>query len=150
MENSVYIIKPDGMAFRDQIRAKISASGLVLALNRVLKIPAWALAKIYPDLAQADDGLWQATLSHMAEGESEIGIVSGTDAVCRLFHLCGHATKPQDCAEGTIRRLYGSQTPVQVEGGKLYWKNIIHRSKDHAEAGSDLVVYVSLIAPESH
>ena len=150
MERSVYIIKPEGMPRRHEIREMIEKmAGLAIVGSITTVLPEWALAKLYPDLAQEKNELWLATLEHLAHSECEIGIVEGENAVQRFFELCGEMTSPLQCRSGTIRLVFGKEKPVRV-GEKLYWRNVIHRSKNQQEAESDLRIAQELITPGSH
>lgn len=145
MERSVYIIKPEGMPHRQEIRQMIQAAGLAVIGSTATILPQEVLAKLYPDLQEERGELWIATLDHLAHSECEVGIVEGENAVQRLSELCGTATSPHDCGLETIRARFGRGIAAVRAGKKLYWKNIIHRSKNLEEARGDLEIAYKLI-----
>lgn len=140
MEKSVYIIKPEAVAHREQIRALIRGAGLRVANHKLAVFPEHALEALYPDM---QENLHAATLHYFGIGPSEIGIVEGENAINRLSQLAGEDVNPAKCAPGTIREQYGFKNPVKWRNA-IYFLNGLHRSKNTTEVERDLELFSSL------
>jgi nucleoside diphosphate kinase len=140
METSFYIIKPHGLVFREQVRGMIEAGGLIIAENRNLILPSWALMIIYSDLPEKYRA---AVFKQFASTSVEAGLVIGKDAIKILLQITGTELDPVDCARGTIRSTFGGQEPLIIDGVRCY-TNIIHRSRNKIEAEKDIGVFRTL------
>ncbi len=139
METTVYLIKPEGMAYKEQIRKIIERKGLAIAERKTIVLPEWAIKSIYPDLPS---DLLIATRA-MLSSPVEMGIVIGERAVQRLFILAGMETSPATCAPGSIRFLFGAKEPI-IFGKIMYYANVLHRPKNHAEADRGVELFHKL------
>lgn len=140
MSASSYIIKPHGLMFREEIRAMIESGGLVIIKSKRIILPEWALKKIYYDLAEK---YRRAVFRQYAGAFVEIGLVSGEDAIEKLFHIAGTELDPIDCDPGSIRFKFGSREPFIVDGIRCY-DNIIHRPRDESEASEGVEIFYAL------
>ncbi|MFA5998370.1 MAG: nucleoside-diphosphate kinase [Candidatus Paceibacterota bacterium] len=144
MEQSVYIIKPEGMLLRNAIRQMILSAGLSVADFYTVMIPRWVPAVLYPSLSREDGEIWRITCEHLINKKCEIGIVRGERAIERLVAVCGAETNPMQCDPLTVRGLFGEKTPIELAGGERYWLNAIHRSKNHEEVLRDAKIHFAL------
>lgn len=148
VEKTVYIIKPEALPHRQEIRLMIAEANLAITHSAVALLPEWVLVELYPDLARERNELWIATLEHLLNQECEIGIIEGENAMKKLLNLCGEETSPVACRVGTIRARFGEPIPLPA-GERFYWRNAIHRPKTQEEAANDLLVANRLLKPES-
>ena len=137
MECAVYIIKPEAFGYRDQIHRILNEAGLTITRVKTLVLPPEALAQLYPGLPV---DLWNATMKFMRAGPSEIGIIEGKNAICRLTELAGHAVAPTECFPNTIRRRFGVATGIEM-GTCVYYLNGFHRSCNKSEMMSDIELF---------
>jgi len=139
LETSLYVIKPEAMAYSGEIRTIIEKAGLIIIDTKVLVMPKWALKKLYPDLSE---DLWSATCLAFAS-LAEAGLVIGENAVATLFRLSGTATAPGDCEPESIRIRFGQKNPFII-GEVRYYANAIHRPKNQQEAENDVRLFHQL------
>jgi nucleoside diphosphate kinase len=140
IEQAVYMIKPEGMLVRDEIRSDISEAGLVIIKRKVVLVDKEALDTIYPENPEI---IQEATLAHMVSEYLEMGVVEAEGAIKRLTDICGHHFNPEVCHEGTIRRKYGHPA-LGLGNGFFYCPNAIHCSKSPEEATRDLGLFERL------
>ena len=136
MEKTIYMIKPEGMIHKHEIREIVESRNLVIVERKTLILPDWALDILYPDLSIE---LKMATLTMLAS-VVEIGLVEGNQAVKVLFALAGAATAPADCDTNSIRFRFGKKDPIQF-GSVMYYANVIHRPKSLIEARRDVELF---------
>lgn len=133
LQSSVYMIKPEAMVRRQEIRAML-ARHLDLVTWTTLVVPPDVLNVLYPDLT--------GDLLMMTRGifrlPVEIGLVAGPNAVAALLLAAGRHTAPHLCEPDTIRHRFGRWTPSIFPSGAQYYHNAIHRPKDPAEANQHL------------
>jgi nucleoside diphosphate kinase len=146
MERSMYLIKPEGLRYREQIRHMITSTGLFIEHHFVAVLPRRIVEALYPDLAEAQNRLWGATLLQLLDRPCEIGLVSGQDAIAKLFGVAGTDFRPPLCKPNTIRYRFGNHTPIETGEGE-YWYNAIHRSRSEVEVARDLQIIASLLNP---
>lgn len=145
LEESVYIIKPEGMPNCDAIRNVITNAGLFIRDFFIMELPEWAVAELYPDLSNDKrNELWKLTRQHLVGHRCEIGIVAAENAVEKLVAVCGAETNPIRCGTQTIRSVFSHAPPVTLADGRMYWKNVIHRSKNLEEARRDMRITQTL------
>ena len=144
METTLFIIKPEGMQFRGVIRSRVVESGLVVRRSVVARLSEFHVAALYPDLSP---DLRRATANFVLSGDCEICEVVGENAVRRLLEVVGHATDPNECSPGTLRKEFGCKVPECV-GSAIYFRNAIHRPKDSEEAQRDCSLLASLLDSE--
>jgi nucleoside diphosphate kinase len=128
MTTSLYMIKPEAMSRREEIREYI---GRHLALGEVktVQLPNWAIEELYDDLT---DDLRHATRIALSS-PVELGLVHGKGAVLKLLQLAGEKTAPEECYPESIRYRFGVHEPMIV-GSARYFLNAIHRPKTPSEA----------------
>ncbi|MDO8593781.1 MAG: nucleoside-diphosphate kinase [bacterium] len=144
MEQSVYIVKPEGMLHRDSIRQMITNTGLSIIDSYIVTIPKWVPATLYPDLSLEKGRLWELTCQQFVGKRCEIGVVSGEGAIGKLLAVCGTEISPARCASQTIRRVYGFRNPIKLPGGGCFWFNAIHRPKNREEVLRDANIHFIL------
>jgi nucleoside-diphosphate kinase len=123
IQRTLCIIKPDAVAARKQgiILQKILDAGFeVLALRRI-KLSTEQARAFYA--IHAERPFFNELVQFMRSGPVVVVALSGEDAIAKYRHLIG-ATNPAKAADGTIRKLYGTD----VE------KNAVHGS-DSPENG---------------
>lgn len=134
-ERSMYMIKPEAMESRDEIRELIGRH-LAITAMKTLRLPRQAIRELYADL---DGDLWTATDSAL-RNPVELGVVEGEDAIEVMLELAGSETDPSKCDPNSIRFKYGTHLPTMINDTP-YYPNAIHRPKSSAEA----VAHVSLV-----
>ena len=101
------IIKPD--AVRDKragkILSMIEESGLVIEAVRMFRLTRELAGEFYA--VHRGKSFYDELLDFMSSGPCVALVLSGEDAVARWRALMG-ATNPAAAAEGTIRKLYGT------------------------------------------
>ncbi len=130
MSWACFLIKPEGMAHREEIYRRLEKEGLAVDWRRRVRPTERLLSVLYPDLPEP---IWRATLAHLLGQPCETGIVIGEDAILRLFRIAGAEANPALCAPGTIRFDFGDRTGTEVAPGVRYFNNAIHRPKDQDE-----------------
>ncbi|MFA6273027.1 MAG: nucleoside-diphosphate kinase [Candidatus Paceibacterota bacterium] len=137
METSFYIIKPHGLAFREEVRAMIEGVGLTITESKELVVHSWALEIIYSDLPEK----YRDAVFLQFKGKSvEVGLVMGENAIDKLLQITGTELDPVDCALSSIRFKFGGHKPLIINGVRCY-KNIIHRSQNKTEAENGIKVF---------
>ena len=137
LETSFYIIKPHGLIFLKEIRAMIEDGDLIISESKRLVIPQWAIEIIYSDLPKR---YRNAVFKPFVDAFVEAGLVVGKNAINTLLQITGTKLDPADCTPKSIRFKFGWQKPFMVNGVRCY-KNIIHRSRNKAEAEKDVKVF---------
>ena len=123
---AVYIIKPEAMIYRNKIRKQLKIVGLRVISYKVIVMDEELLLQIYSD---CNMDIQNAATKYMMCGESEIGIVEGTNTIEKLLDVSGRSANPSNCKKGTIRNQYGIRKGIKV-GRSIYYKNAFHRSKN--------------------
>jgi len=137
LETSFYIIKPHGLVFFKEVRAMIEGGGLIISESKRLVMPYWALEIIYSDLPKR---YRSAVFKPFADVFVEAGLVVGKNAIDTLLQIAGTEIDPVDCAPESIRFKFGERRPIMIDNVR-YYKNIIHRSRNRAEAKKDVEVF---------
>lgn len=144
-KQTVYIIRPEGRAYRLSIRNNIQyKTGLVISVSADVRITKQAIEKFFPNLP------WN--MREMAElllagKRCELGIVKGEDAIHKLRKICGVSSNPNECAPGTVRREFGPRMPIKA-GKDFYWRDVIYYSKDGEDAARDFELAWKLLNDE--
>lgn len=136
MERTVFIVKPEAVVAADNIHRMIEAANLVISRPVRFLFPGWGIETLYPDLS---DGLLVATRQHLVGRECEVGLVFGEQAISTLIQICGESTDSEKCSSSTIR--FRFSCPARQVGGRWYYPNAIHRSRNLAEARRDAGFY---------
>jgi len=137
LETSFYIIKPHGLVFLKEARAMIEGGGLIISEVKRLVMPHWALEAIYSDLPER---YRNSVFKPFVNAFVEAGLVVGRDAVNTLLQIAGTEIDPVDCAPESIRFKFGARKPLMIDN-VIYYKNIIHRSRNKEEAEKDVRVF---------
>jgi nucleoside diphosphate kinase len=138
-EETVYLIKPEGMSHVVEIRRMIEAAGLMVVGPRPFFPTEADLVTIYPFMSSELRG---ATFKHLRGSVCEVGLVCGDDAINRLVAICGHHTNPELCEGGTIRAVFGrGLPPIVLSRGGWYYQNGIHRPQNLEEANRDRGIF---------
>jgi nucleoside diphosphate kinase len=143
-DTSLYMIKPEAMHARRQIRFSIQQQQLSFGGIRTLVLPVELFDAFYPDFTEQ----LRTFALDFFRTQVEIGLVHGPDAVVRLHQIAGLETAPHLCHPHTIRYRFGIHTPRQF-GLNPYYLNGIHRPKDRSEADEQLNLVVPLFGRES-
>ncbi len=144
IETSLYMIKPEAMHARTEIR-RILGCDLQLGENVTTVLPDDVLDEFYPDITEPQRTLALA----LFDTPVEIGLVHGPDAINLLLRITGHETAPDLCDPHSIRYRFGVRKPIPCGGGVLY-KNAIHRPRDRVEAADQLRLVRRIIASRHH
>lgn len=134
-ELTSFIIKPDGMSHREEIRKIIARAGLVIIESKILLLPKWAIEVLYDNVPK---NILVAKEEYFSS-PVEVGIIEGENAVDAFFELCGSNTRPSECAPGTLRAIFGKVNPVPIKGID-YYLNAIHRpNREEVKKNIDLI-----------
>lgn len=134
IDQSIYLIKPEAMDYRMEIRDMVFAAGLEITRTAITRIPLPILKSLYPEL---HFDLQTATEMFIGQADVEVNEVRGERAVERLLKLCGDSVDPSQCCQSTIRNRFGF-AQSQLVGSAQYFRNAIHRPRTAAEAERDL------------
>ena len=137
METSLYIIKPHGLIFREEVREMIESEDLTISEVKRVVVPRWALEIIYSDLPER---YRNSVFKPFVNTPVEIGLVVGKDAVNTLLRITGTEIDPVNCSPESIRFKFGARKPIMIDG-VIYYKNIIHRPRNREEARHDVEVF---------
>ncbi len=135
MSFSMYIIKPEGMKYRAQIRDVLQGSGLEIIDSTEILLTNGILDGLYDNI---NKNVRRGLHRFLEDQFVEIGIVKGYNALSRLVRVTGKNTNPALCEEGTIRRMFGWTKPLLLHSGYHYFGNAIHRPKNAKELQHDL------------
>jgi len=118
MENTVVLIKPDGMrkGLIGEIISRFEEVGLKLVAAKIVKLNQPLLDKWY--VHHKDKDFFPSLCRFMMEIPVLAMVWEGEGVVNRVREICG-ATDPAKAAPGTIRAQYGGPTVME---------NIIHAS----------------------
>ena len=136
MEKTTYIIKPDGMKYRHEIKCAIVAAGLRITKSFVVVLPKWALVQLYPSVPPI---MWQATVRQLTKSACEVGIITGKNAISKFSTIAGKYASPSKCDPNSIRSRFGKHRGKRI-GRYFLYDNAIHRPKNHTEAIKDLEI----------
>lgn len=141
-ELTLYVLRPEALEFADEIRGMIVSAGLSIRHVTRTVLSDEIVAAMYDGCPQY---VVEAAQYFMGNRECEIGLVEGTDAIKRLVQLCGTKTNPVECADGTIRKLFGMAVAQEFRGSP-YYLNAIHRPQTPLEVARDLSTLASLVS----
>lgn len=133
-EHSMYMIKPEAMDSRDEIRDLIRRDLAITAI-KTLRLPQWVIRELYDDL---NDNLRIAT-DIALRGTVELGVVEGEDAIATMLDIAGDKTNPSECTPDSIRFRFGVHLPLIVNGTP-YYLNALHRPKSAEEARTHVAI----------
>ncbi len=138
VEQTLYIIKPEGFAHRDEIRTLVLDEGLVIARSAEVVLTALDVQTLYPEALRVGEAVLRMVEHYMTAGPCEVAIVEGENAIARLHVLKGTWTNPNHCDEGTIRKRFGT-TDGSWANSVPYFLNAFHCPKNAIEAKADLL-----------
>jgi len=131
LQESFFIIKPDGMKHQPEIQATLCNKGFYIARYVIRRIMAEEITLQYEEVA--DMPFFPYTIDYLTSAPVGLGIAVGDNAIESIHTLAG-ATRPWQANLGTLRDRFGetrSQEAADLELGNV--KNTIHTS-DSPEA----------------
>jgi nucleoside diphosphate kinase len=137
------LVKPGAIQHAGVMRARIKACGLRICDE----------ANYYwTNIARTEETV--AKLYYRAPGPvvSEIArsffghatpvfLIAGENAIETFRKLTGTERNPGECAQHTLRYLYGEHETVDLGEGHRFWRNAIHRPSTHEEAEWSIPVF---------
>ncbi len=143
MEKSVFIIKPDAMKHARKIKRILLRAGLKIVSSKKIRLTQKIIDRFYDNL-RYKKSIRQATMYYLLNKTVEIGIVEGKSAILRLVAVCGQWTNPRKCEPGTLRALFGGKRGKRISRRYIFWRNVIHRSRNKTEVKRDLRVFYNI------
>lgn len=137
-ELAICVIKPDAFTHRDAIVKRLEESGLYIVERRPVGLTESFVVKEMYGKDKLPKPLEDAHIRHFLSGKSEVVLVRGGNAVGKLLTTVGLKTNPALCEPDTIRYIYGSHIPEELEDGLKYYRNAAHRPTNEQEAEEDL------------
>ncbi len=128
---SAFLLKPEAVSHFQAIQKILEENGLKIVCFRKLRLSKKLEQGLYPNLSREVQRINERYLI----GRIGIaGLVRGRNAIEKLVKICGEATDPMQCKEGTIRHLFGRKTKILLHSkGRLYKLNAIHRARTEKE-----------------
>lgn len=126
LQESFFIIKPDGMNHQPEIRAAICDKGLWITRYVIRKIMAEEISLQYEDYI--NEPFFPYAVDFLTSAPVGLGVAMGNEAIASVRALAG-ATRPWQAEADTIRARFGttrSQEEADLERGNI--KNAIHAS----------------------
>lgn len=139
IEETLFIIKPDGYDQRKQIISDISACFDVAWIS-TFSFESDLVAKLYP--TEVDKPHYPALIEYMLETPCVLGIIRGESVIQDFLKFAGTCLNPKECAEDTLRYRY-YQGIDRTRSGRHIIKNVIHRSKSKEEFEFYIQVFMS-------
>lgn len=122
--NSIFILKPDGVKNKDNIKEIITANFKLYLFNNFNATPNF-IYDLYHKYV--DENILKGLNEYLTESSLIAGTTSAT--INELIILSGKQTNPEDCNFGTIRNMYGEG--LSLTKSSIYIvKNAIHRPKN--------------------
>ena len=122
------IVKSDAYDRRDEIKKLIRKTGLYIVSEKPNFHFTTELAKTH--YAHLSGEVLRSALDSLTSGPTNPMVIEGSNAITKLRTLAGKDVNPEDCAPGTIRRVFG-QGP---------YKNAFHRSMRAREVGKEIPI----------
>lgn len=124
---TVLLIKPEGMKDLGAIKRRIPQAGLKIIQEKDVFWISTALSedtlrRLYPD---ASDSFIEAAVQHFRGHATRVLMLSGENAINKMFLMVGNSEDPWKCRSYTIRAGYRRMKPVEIEGG-IYYKNGVY------------------------
>lgn len=142
LESAAYLVKPEAIAYRREIRNMIASAGLNVEEYCISRLCPEHVRMIYADLTEP---IIKASIAFLCSGQCEIGIVTGKAVFKHLGTVAGQHTDPGQCLPNTIRHRFGYHEAVHYDGVS-YFRNAIHRTQDVDELARVMKVYEELIS----
>jgi len=105
MEQTLAIIKPDGMKYSNEIKNILEANNLTIEKSKITLLDEEILSEHYSHLV--DKPFYPELRNFMMSGEVEIIVLSGENAVEKLRLLMG-PTDSTKAPKDTIRGMFGT------------------------------------------
>ncbi len=131
IEKSVFMLKPEGMKYKEEIMSTIEKAGIPIKEWRNLTLDEKHLRKLYPNVS--GEG-WRKVQKHLLNKEVLVAIVEGEDVINKLYKTCGEETKIFMCAPSSIRQKFKDIAHDS-------YGNIIHRAKNQKEAEEHIMLF---------
>lgn len=145
MEKTLFIIKPEAFHRREEIKNIIICNDLAIVstLKKRLTHDNLLMFGKLDSLYKMDRGLFNSYIHFMSMGIVELGIIEGIDAIERFRKLCGTDPNPLECAEGTLRNIFGLTEPGFFQGRKFFL-NAVHKSDNRDDARMEVEIFKNL------
>lgn len=134
LENTLFIIKPDGILKKEEIIKRVNSE-----FNVIFTIPfrynLSLIKEFYPN--DINQKYFPGLIELLQEDFSELNIVSGYNAVQRFYEFTGTKTIPIDCEKESLRYQFGEGCSLTKSGIPII-KNVIHRCKSKEEYNFNL------------
>jgi len=141
VEQTLAIIKPDGMKHKSEIFRRINLAGLEIVNQRKDNIAREMAEKFYIHVKHAKgDKIHQSLVDYMTSGPVMLLVLSGFNAVDRLRKITGH-TDPERAEKGTIRKDLGVDKMRIADAENRSTRNIIHSSGTVEEAKNEIAFF---------
>lgn len=158
IEDTLGIIKPDGMKKERQIYSLIDAHKFEVVYQKKLVIPEDIAKRFYLHVNPAGTidktadaklysmkmQIYKDLVSYMTSGESRIMILRGDDSILRFKELAGN-TDPKKAEEWTIRGLLGEDDKSIADAQLRAVRNLIHATGNYADYLREMKILSSLI-----
>ncbi|MFW6225685.1 MAG: nucleoside-diphosphate kinase [bacterium] len=145
LENTLFVIKPDGMNKRNEI-IKVVKDTFEVIYSLQFRYSIEMIKEFYPtDINQEH---FPALLELLTETESELNIIRGFNAITNFYQFAGTKTLPQDCSPNSLRALFAIGNS-QTKSGLPIIKTAIHRCKSNDEYNKNIDIFRNyLLIPE--
>ena len=116
MERTLSIVKPDGVekGLIGEVIKRFEDNGLQVIGLKMVKMSKREAEGFYE--VHRGKSFFESLTTFMSSGPAVVMVLEGDNAIQRLRNLMG-ATDPQEAAEGTLRRQFGSNIERNVVHG---------------------------------
>jgi nucleoside-diphosphate kinase len=141
IEQTLSFFKPDGMLYQVPVIDKIKSSGFEIINQNVVQISKEFAKEFYGHVEKINPNiyfdLWN---NYITSGPVRIMVLQRDNAVQIMRTLTG-ITDPEYAAEGTIRRMYGTDKKRIADIEQRATRNILHCSASLFEAKDEIVAF---------
>ncbi|MBM3303706.1 MAG: nucleoside-diphosphate kinase [Candidatus Aenigmarchaeota archaeon] len=135
-QRTLGLLKPETqkLGFGDEIKYRITRTGLVIVAEKRLVVPEETAMKLYDRDLETRHGpeVRRWLVEHITSGESVPMAVYGPDAARVLRRVAGENPDPLKCHPGTIRFDFAAACPIELAIKDQYSvRNIIHAADPH-------------------
>ena len=134
VERTLFLIKPKGMEYEEEILDHLRTIGSLVAYHSYDTSPMDKVQQHYNRIRASAPHIYIWMIEGFKEKPMASGIIEGTDAIDQLIRITGD-TDPYQAAEGTIRSLayqYNKETLARSIEETRMCDNFIHRSRRDA------------------
>ncbi len=130
IEQSLFMVKPDGVSrgLIGEIISRVEKTGYTIRAKKMLSVDDELASRHYAE--HRNKPFYDNLVAFITSGPSVAMLVEGDGVIMGLRELVGN-TNPEDAAEGTIRRDFGTS----VE------KNVVHASDSPASAEREIALF---------